>query len=64
MKNKGKALDALKLKETVQKAVFKKTAGLSADDEIAFYRESSRNGPFADLLSRLEKKVKSRRKVS
>jgi hypothetical protein len=63
MKNKGKKLDALELKDKVQKAVLKETANLSADDEIAFYREAARNGPFADLLSRLEKKAKSRRKA-
>ena len=64
MKNKVKAIDALKLKDKLQKAVLSETAGLTADEEIAFYRESAKKGPFADLFLRLEKKIAVRRKVS
>jgi hypothetical protein len=61
MKDKIKSLDALKLKEAAQTTVLRETAGLSTADEIAYYRKSSRNGRFADLLSRLRKKANSRR---
>ena len=63
MKNKEKVLDALKLKEKVQAEVFKETASLSSNQEINYYRDSAKEGPFSDLLVRLEKKGKPRRKA-
>lgn len=63
MKIKEKVLDALKLKEKVQAEVFKETAGLSSNEEIDHYRDAAKEGPFSDLLARLEKKEKQRRKA-
>jgi hypothetical protein len=63
-KGKGKGLDALKLKEKIQAEVFKETAGLSSNEEIDYYRDAAKEGPFSDLFARLEKKDKQRRKAS
>ena len=64
MKNKEKILDALKLKEKVQAEVLKEAYGLSSSEEIDHYRDSAKDGPFSNLLARLEKKGKLRRKAS
>ncbi len=64
MKNKEKILDALKLKEKIQAEVLKEIAGLNLNEEIDFYRDAAKEGPFSNLLVRLEKKGKLRRKVS
>jgi hypothetical protein len=64
MKNKEKVLDALKLKERIQAEVLKETEGLSSSEEIEYYRDSAKDGPFSDLLARLDKKGKQRRKAS
>lgn len=58
MKNKEKFLDALKLKEKIQAKVLNETNGLGSIEEINYYREAAKDGPFADLFSRLEKKAK------
>ncbi len=64
MKNKDTALDALKLKEKIQAEVFKETRGLSSNEEIDYYRDAAKVARFSDLLARLEKKGKPRRKAS
>ena len=64
MKSKVKTVDALKLKDKIRKAVLSETVGLTADEEMAFYRESVKTGPFAELFLRLAKKNHVRRKVS
>jgi hypothetical protein len=64
MKNKEKGLNALKLKERIQAEVFKETAELSSNEEVDYYRDAAKEGPFSDLLARLEKKGKHRRNAS
>ena len=55
MKNKVKFLDALKLKDEIQAAVLKKTSKLNEKEELAFYHDAVKDGPFAELLTSLKK---------
>lgn len=58
MKNKEEVVDTLKLKAKIQAEVFKETVGLSSSEEIEYYRNAAKEGPFSNLLARMEKKGK------
>ena len=49
--------------EVTQAEVLKKTTGLSQKEEISFYREAVKDGPFADLLMNLKKTGSPKKKV-
>ena len=55
MNSKVKILDALKLKDEIQAEVLKKTSKLNEQEEVAFYRDAVKDGPFAELLTSLKK---------
>ena len=52
-------IDCMALKRKAQTEIYEEIKGLSADEEISYFRKRAQNGPFAHLW----KNLSSRKKV-
>ena len=64
MKKTENGINAIDLKQMIQAKVLNATSGLSPAEEIAYYQKAARNGPFKDLLKRIESKDHAKAKES
>ncbi|MEQ1666053.1 MAG: hypothetical protein ABL927_11835 [Bdellovibrionales bacterium] len=57
-----KNIDALKMKESIQKMITQETEGLSFDEEVAYYEKGIQTSDLADWFNKIKSKKKSKKK--